>query len=418
MGARPIISEAETMRTLLTAILLLLLAVAGRSEPTNHDPVRLTQKYLYQAQAAEGVAELASRLRRDPDNAQLRYCLGVAQFVRAIERLARALYGYGLNGERLGIPFLRLPVPPNPQPESVDYPAMRTLLQEFVTDLQASESTLAALDDDGVQLPLELGRIRLNIVGEGTPLLDIAAHYLGGASSLPADKNLLVHFDRGDVAWFRGYSHLLMAQAQLALAYDGQELFDGTAHLFFPRPATPYPFLLKSDGTDFYRVHHNLDIVDVIALVHLIRLPVKEPVRMASCLGHLEQTLALSRETWTYILAETDDDHEWLPNPKQNGVLDVKVTREMIDGWLGFVGESQALLSGKRLVPFWRKGEARGVNLRRVFLEPRALDLALWLQGTAAAPYLQTGELTDPQVWSRLQGLFGGQFMGFALWFN
>jgi hypothetical protein len=153
--------------------------------------------------------------------------------------------------------------------------------------------------------------------------------------------------------------------------------------------------------------------------VHLIRLPVEEPKRMETALKHFEQMLALSRESWTFILAETDDDHEWLPNPRQmNGVLGVPIRQEQTDGWLAFVGEAEALFAGKRLVPFWRGNERRGINLRKVFVEPRPFDLVLWIQGSAAIPYLEEGPLTNNEVWGRLTRVFGGELFGFAIWFN
>jgi len=127
---------------------------------------------------------------------------------------------------------------------------------------------------------------------------------------------------------------------------------------------------------------------------------------------------ALSRESWKFILAETDDDHEWIPNPRQTGVLSVPVRQEMVDGWLEFLEETEALLAGKRLIPFWRGDPSRGVNLRRVFTEPRPFDLVLWIQGSAATPYLEKGPLTKPEVWARLQRVFGGESIGFAIWFN
>ena len=45
-------------------------------------------------------------------------------------------------------------------------------------------------------------------------------------------------------------------------------------------------------------------------------------------------------------------------------------------------------------------------------------DLVLWVQGTAAAPYLEKGPKTKPETWRRLQTIFQGQFIGFAFWFN
>jgi hypothetical protein len=94
------------------------------------------------------------------------------------------------------------------------------------------------------------------------------------------------------------------------------------------------------------------------------------------------------------------------------------VTDEMVKGWQEFLAEAEALLQGKTLIPFWRGRETRGVNLRRVFKEPTTFDLILWAQGTAAAPYLEDGPQTSAETWRRLQRVFQGEFIGFALWFN
>ena len=45
-------------------------------------------------------------------------------------------------------------------------------------------------------------------------------------------------------------------------------------------------------------------------------------------------------------------------------------------------------------------------------------DLVLWVQGSAATPYLEKGEFTRHEVWDRLLRVFEGEFVGFALWFN
>ena len=112
------------------------------------------------------------------------------------------------------------------------------------------------------------------------------------------------------------------------------------------------------------------------------------------------------------------------PHPKQTGVLGVKVTRPMVDAWLETLDEAEQVLQGKKLIPFWRgKPGGRGVNLRRVFTEPRAFDPIEWVQGTAATPYLEEGPLTklaDPAMGRRLSEAFGGPFnvLGYGLWFN
>jgi uncharacterized protein (TIGR03000 family) len=390
--------------------------------PSKPSPV---EAYLVKGALAEGEAALRDRLKGFPKDDEARFGLGALLFFRAVEHLGQSLYRYGLRsdrGQRLNIPFLRLPVPTNPKPEVVSYAALRTILQDLIADLEKSEATLADVQDEQVKLRLRLGLIRLDLDGDGQPddrFSTIMARYLAGAGAFAVDEELQIAFDRGDVAWWRGYCHLLMALAEVVLAHDGRELFDCTGHIFFARPETPHKFLstLHETRYDWFDLG-GVDVVDVAAFVHLVRLPVKEPERMKAALAHLEKMVALSKESWKFILAETDDDHEWIPNPRQKGSLGVRVDQRMVDSWLEFVDEVEALVAGKRLVPFWRGKEERGLNLRRVFTEPRTLDLVLWVQGTAATPYLEKGPLTRPEVWARLQRVFGGEFLGFALWFN
>ena len=92
------------------------------------------------------------------------------------------------------------------------------------------------------------------------------------------------------------------------------------------------------------------------------------------------------------------------------------VTQETVDGWMLFLGEFDALLTGRKLIPHWRL--EKGINLRRVFAEPRTIDPVLWMQGSAALPYLEVGELTSSETWSRIMGLLQGNFLGYAIWFN
>ncbi len=394
---------------------------AGAGPPRIAIQPPLVETYLHSGELAKGEQVLEAALAAAPKDDQIRFGLGTLRFIRAVERLGQALYRYGLRSERGQRLDTRLPVPSNPEPEALTYTAARQILQDLITDLQKVETTLAAIRDEQIKLPLRVGLIRLDLDSDGKPndrFLTLLSHYVTGTRNVPKDQDLLIVFDRSDVSWLRGYCHLLTALAEIALAHDGQELFDCTAHIFFTKVDTPHKFLNEKSDRVLYDLGDGLDLIDVIAYIHLIRLPVKEPARLKAALGHLEQMLALSKESWTFILAETDDEYEWIPNPKQKAAIGVPVSKEMIDSWLEFVEEAQAILAGKRLIPFWRGREERGVNLRLVFTEPRPFDLVLWVQGTAATPYLEKGTLTKPEVWDRLQRVFGGEFPGFAIWFN
>ncbi|WP_406694009.1 hypothetical protein V5E97_23490 [Singulisphaera sp. Ch08] len=417
------------MRIALAFGLLSTLAV---TQATAADERPVAEKYLISGDLAGGETALDAILKARPADAQARFGLGTVQFVRAVEHLIQAFYQHGLQPDLSGnmIPFARLPVPANPNPKPIAYEDLRKIIEDFVGDLAKAEATLGQVQDDAVKLPIRFGLIRLDFDGNGQASEDetlwkIYARLNGQAGQgKPGDEAeaFPISFDRGDVAWLRGYCHLLMSLSEVYLAHDAKLLFEHTAHLFFAKPKSPFPFL-KNDPQGLNPMGNNGPKVgligDLLAFVHLLHFPVKEPARMEAALKHLETMITLSRESWRAYLAETDDDHEWIPNPKQNTVMpNGKVTGEMLKGWLGFLDEAEAILAGKKLVPFWREANHKGVNLHRVFTEPRELDLIFWVQGTAAAPYLEDGPVTQPEFWSRLLRVFRGEFFGFAIWFN
>lgn len=426
----PFDSETTYMRIALAFTLLSTLAMA-RATAAEERPV--AEKSLISGDLAGGESALKAILDDHPEDAQARFGLGTVQFVRAVENLIQGFSKHGLQPDLTGgmIPFARLPIPANPNPEPITYDGLRKLFEDFSANLAKAETTLGQVRNDAVKLPIRFGLVRLDFDGDGKAseeetLWKIYAQL--NRRVRPDQPNAMeaadfpITFDRGDVAWLRGYCHLLMSLSEVYLAHDTKLLFDHTAHMFFAKPETPFPFL-KSDPQGLNPIREDgADagvIGDILAFVHLLHFPVKEPARMATALGHLEAMITLSRESWKYYLAETDDDHEWIPNPKQNSVMPGgQVTDAMVKGWLSFLDEAEAILAGKKLVPFWREANNQAVNLRRVFTEPRELDLIFWIQGTAAAPYLEVGPVTQPEFWTRLLRVFRGEFFGFAIWFN
>ena len=389
----------------------------------------LVESYLLEGKLAEGNAALTARLQAKPNDDQARFGLGMVQFFQGFEHLTAGLYRHGLRTERLArnsLPQLSATIPQNPNPQPISYAELRVMLQKFVDDLNAAEATLAAIQAPDVKLPLHVGLIQLDATGQGKLVSGKMILVQNRFPFTPADiDSFVVGFDRGDVCWLRGYLHLLAAWGEVLLAVDGQQMFETAGHLFFENPVTPHAYLLEEprDLEAIMRFDTRM-IFDLIAYLHVMRFPLKEPERMKSSLQHLESAVAMSREMWTFYLQETDDDHEWIPNPKQTGVLQRQVTESMIATWKEVLDEGDLVLKGERLLPFWRgtPAKTRGINLRRVFTEPKPLDPFLWLQGTAATPYLENGVISrfaDPQFGANLEKIFGPQqFWGFALWFN
>ena len=422
---------------LLASLLALLLVAAQVQAGEGAD---LTRRHFEAGTLAQGEQALSARLAANPADEEARFGLGMISFGRALERFGQHHYRYGLEplGQR-GFPFLRMPVPPNPNAEVLTYEAQRAALQTLIDDLAAVESALAGMGESEVKLVLDMEKIRLDLTGAGAssgaiPLLALlrSVSFLqvpGGETAPGADPAAQpgasgptpafeVAFDRADMLWLRGYCRLLSASLEFILAYDWRDTFARAAGLFYPK--------LRQEGTvddtgldDLIGMGGSAALIaDTVAMVHEIRWRPVEPARLKRARDDLKEVTRLSRASWLSILAETDDDREWIPSPRQTqGVFpSMSITEQRVGIWLAALGDFDAVLDGAKLLPHWRL--EKGINLRRVFEEPRPLDLVLWLTGHAAAPYMEDGPVISAESWRLWQQVFEGDFLLFAVYFN
>ncbi|MDH3596058.1 MAG: hypothetical protein OEU09_12460 [Rhodospirillales bacterium] len=430
------------------------------------DVVEKVQTHLYAGKTVEAATAARERLTDAPGDGQARFALGAVQFMQAVEHLGQALHRYGLRKpeRQLGLglaelPILRIPVPENPRPYKLTYEKLRGVLKVFVRDLETAEATLGSIEDQTIDLPLNIGLIRLDLNEDGRASDEEALWQIfrvvanAGWLDEHAASQLLTDFDASDAPWLQAYCHLLMAIAEFLLAYDWRLAFETSFHGLFPKLDLPSSELEKKSvearanlrelGNPQFNPHHLplgvwmqspeyevwkkahkfydhlewVSIADLIAFVHLNHWPVIEPNRMKNVLEHLEKMVRLSRENWRRITAETDDRNEWIPNPRQSGALPrMQITPDMVMGWQRFLDEFEALLQGEKLVPHWRFDQ--GMNLRRIFLEPTTFDIVLLIQGSAAIHYLEDGEISTGETWNQITHLFGGDFFRYFVWFN
>ncbi|ADB16127.1 conserved hypothetical protein [Pirellula staleyi DSM 6068] len=414
------------MRWITTLGLMLLCLLATSTSWAARPDV---EKHLSEGRLLDCSVALQQHLEEMPGDDQARFSLGVTQFLMAYEHVGQSLYRYGLRTERSFVrpnPQIRAIWPQNPAPEKIDYVAARKIVLTFVEDMNRAQATLAMVTDKELKFPLDVAKIKIDLFGLKRPV-NGAFLFEQWNGRAPAVDTLEIAFDRGDVCWLRGYCHFLAAIGEVLLAIDSQPLFECTAHWVFEKVDTPHTFLLEDrepldvDGP-FWWDRRRLS--DIIATIHLVlRFPIKEPLRMQAAHGHLLSMCQMSREMWSHYDAETDDDREWIPSPKQTGVLGIPVTADMMRTWLTAVDEVELVLQGERLVPFWRgTDKERGINVKRAFLEAKEIDIILWVQGTAATPYLEKGPLTkfvEPEMIEQLNRQFNGlNLIGFGFWFN
>ncbi|QEL13566.1 hypothetical protein [Limnoglobus roseus] len=386
--------------SLLAVVLTFALPVAAADPP-------LAEKYLHSGQLAVGEQAIERELKAHPSDDQLRFGLGLIQLVRGVERLGQSLYEYGAKSDSSSLPFLRLPVPKNPQPNAITYQKFRTLIDDFRRDLEKTEATLANITDDRVKLPLRLAPIKLDLDGDGRPthrFLDLMRSAWGASPEfLKKNPEFRVGFDRGDVAWLRSYCHLTMGAADLILAVDFEADFYADRHGVFPnvkpRPAGGSKPILEN-----------------------LTIRFAEPARLAHLRGHWLQVAKLNREAWRFIRSETDDDDEWLPNPKQKSVIGLPVRDEMIDRWLAFLAELEGVLEGKKLIQIspYLNTDGKDLDLKAVLDDPPAAINFHKIIGLGIdAKYLRKGECADTNVLLGAAQIFDAPLSGmYMIYFN
>jgi hypothetical protein len=386
------------------------------------------EQHLYAGTLEAGEQALRTVMAEEPANAEAQFALGGVLMIRAVERFGQSMYRHGLQAPRDGaLPLFSLPLAFNPNPEPLTYDTFRAILARLVQDLDAAEAELARVGDSPVKLNVDIARIRLDLDANGTPDVRESLSYmvasLAGAARrrgnlVDGGHSFPVSFDTADAYWLRGYTHVLAVSAEFLLAHDFRATFDATFHLFFPRAGLPFSLLVK-EPEPVAPGRPRLDmgeIFDFVAFIHLLRWEVAEPQRMLALHTRLKSVVALNRKTWAAVRAETDDDNEWLPGAHQKGVLDMPVTDEMIGTWLTMLDELEAVLDGRVLAPHPRF--RRGINVRRVFTEPRPFDLVLWFTGHGVLPYLEDGPIAEGRAWMQARQVFRGQLLTYAFWFN
>jgi hypothetical protein len=316
-------------------------------------------------------------------------------------------------------------VPINPAPEPLTYETQRRVLQQLVDDLRAADQALEPVDDDKVKIVIDLNAVQLNLAGLVNPtpqekLGSIISVLQGRPTSRAFTPRLEVAFDRGDALWLRGYCNLLSALVEFALAYDWHDSFETAAPLFYPS-ITPrrIPAAIEAPGSASGVPYGDADIIaDLVAFVHTIHWELVEPERLKRVHAHLKAVTNFSRQSWKAILAETDDDREWIPGPQQKNIaLNFQpVTQEIVDGWLSALDDFDAVLDGRKLIPHWRFNG--GINFRKFLLEPRSFDLVFWATGAGAVPFIEQGDAVTRETWIRWERVFGGNFFSYAVWFN
>jgi hypothetical protein len=321
-------------------------ASSGLAE--RHRPATAATAALRRGDLAGAGASAETLLRDDPTNSRAAAVRALARYERSMHQLALDLRTLAVGGALVG---------------GLNQRYLRSALTDGETALGEVDRDLEiAARDDSFSLDLCLacwerdwngsGRVderdrllfQIEQDTEGNPIPD------GDPRRKPTFR-----FDQGDVYWARAFVAFERAAIDLALAYDFSDLDRFTR-----------------DGAE----------------ARTIRLRLRDPERVRAARTRILEGLGFSRAAREAYLAETDDEREWMPNPRQKDhPLPLPVDAALYDTWQGVVGDLERLvrseegLSVKELALLDPRRETHGaegyLDLGRPLSKPRDIVIDL-----------------------------------------
>ena len=371
--------------------------------------------------AKNGIAATQATLEAQPDpTAADRFAIGGLRFLGAIEAALQQRWHYGLTDRGGLLPFMHSSIPENPEPAAFEPGLLAAVFRDTVSRMDSARSELADIPPDAnFDLTVSFADVWFDINANKTrdPGEDLMAVFgpMLMANWTPDTPAPVVRFDGADASWLSAYARLISALSDIVLAYDPTEatarILDARAKLNALGPVSPDFLMGTVDPT-------GPDSLDLLAITLQVLNQQPDPTLMAAARTHLLAMIADNRQFWSRVNAETDNANEWLPNDRQVSALGVALPPGTDVAWLATLTDLEQALNGEKLIPYWRYDGGVGVNLSKIFTEPRPIDIAGWVQGWAALPYLEQGPLLTGEHLSALEGLIQGNPMLMALYLN
>ncbi len=352
--------------------------------------------------ARQGITATIADLQTAPDpSPDMLFTLGGLRFLAAVESALQLQWRTGMDqamggmGDTLGLPFLRLPLSPNLAPEPFQGAMVTNLFANVTKGMEAARADLSRLPPDadfGVNIAFADLWFDVNANQTRDPGEDAAAilgpqlmgwQWADRAPSLPLP---VIRFDAADAAWLSAYTHLLSGISQSVLAYDPANAVDRVLaarnSLGIGTPVAEADFNFDASFGSF---------MDAFAIVEGALNQPPDANHAKAAKSHFLSMVAENRRFWTMVALEKDNSGEWIPSDSQTSALGFTLPPGTGDRWLAVLADGEALLNGRVLIPYWRGAAGQGINLGKLFDDPRPVSVTGWLQGWAAVPYLETG---------------------------
>ncbi|PIE16153.1 MAG: hypothetical protein CSA68_03935 [Rhodobacterales bacterium] len=368
---------------------------------------------------ADNIKTLSAQPDKTPSD---QFALGALYFLRGIEKTLQARWNYNAVIQGFDFPVLRLPLRPNPSPKPFKPSLITDIFAELRTDMQASRDAMAQIPADAeLELNINLNQLWFDVnvnnqrdVGEGAVIIGVKS--LMRPLQVPEIDEMppmQVRFDTADRAWLTAYTHMLSAASEMVLAFDPTEAISRVM-----QARADIQKLLDNARPRSYWDQEFGNTVDQFAMVYGALNKKPDAIHTRAAHAHLLKMIAENKAFWAGIEVETDNRNEWIPNAKQTAALGYDMGPEVGDAWRAVLADGEALLKGELLIDYWRLSGVGGVNVKKMFMDPPAVDIVAWVQGYGLLPYLEKGKVITRANLRKFEQVAPGNPMLFSFLFN
>lgn len=285
--------------------------------------------------------------------------------------------------------------------------------------MEESRTALTRLGDKPFALDIRLADLWFDINGNqtrdaGEDIGSVTGLALGGGRMFGVDvQDPVITFDTADAAWLSAYTHFLSGFVSTALAYDPepaiQRILDSSEQIYALWGTTP-----PNNAMDMMFGRQ----VDRAAMVLTALSNTPDKALAQDAYGHFLGMIEENRRFWSLVALETDNTGEWVPNDTQVSGLGLMMPPGTGDRWQAVLADAEKALEGELLIPHWRFGAEAGINLKKAFEDPPAVDIITWIQGEGLLPYAEKGPQMSGQSWRDFADIVQGDAMLFAVFLN
>jgi hypothetical protein len=370
--------------------------------------------------ARTGLGPTEARLSAlpSPTNEEL-FALAGLHFLGGVEQALQLRWQTGVQADWSELPILRLPIPENPDAIPFQAADFTALIRNLDGDMDAARAALTQLGDKPFALPIRMADLWFDINAngardEGEGIAEVTGMALGGGRGMGvAVEDPVITFDTADAAWLAAYTHFLSGFASTALAYDPepaiQRILDSSKAIYALWGDTP-----PDNAMDMMFGRQ----VDRAAMVLTALSKTPDQALAQDAYGHFLSMIAENRRFWSLVALETDNAGEWVPNDAQVSGLGLMMPPGTGERWQAVLADAEKALKGELLMPHWRFGAEAGINLRKAFEDPPAVDLITWIQGEGLLPYAEKGPRMSMTAWRDFEDFVQGDAMLFAVFLN